>query len=238
MSHLSQTMSQALSPKREVWFVKAKGRRLLDEAVRRARGLDALDAHRANKPRDKAAIQEFLTRYDPKPREVPDDEVRGGSPLEGIPLPDYVPPTWTVEWVATRLVRAWQHAGWGSGPVEGGKSGFWPDYHHTWGDMMGWEEGDFRARPLEKWAGQRPQRTAAEIRQIEEATRWPLRFLRDHEREALALRTWLGSKVTRSVKVGRECKKHKWSRSMYNRAYKAALERIAAGLNAAGDVVT
>lgn len=217
--------------------MKAKSRRLLDEAVRRARGLEALDKHRANKDRDKKLTQEFLTRYDPKPREIPDDEVRGGSPLEGIPLPDYRPKTWTVEWVATRLVRAWVHAGWGSGPVEGGRSGWWPEYFHTWSDMMGWEEGDFRARPLEQWASQRPRRTAAEIREIEEATAWPLRFLKDHEREAQALRVWLGSKVTRTVKVGRECKKRHWSRSTYNRAYKAALQIIADGLNAAGEPV-
>lgn len=213
-----------------VSFVKARSRKLLREAVERARGLQALDAHRAHKDRDREERERFLKRYDHAPRPPEDDEVRGGSPLEGIPLPDYVPETWTVEWTATRLIRAWQHVSFGlGGAMEGGKAGIWPDYWHTWSDMMGWDEGEFRARPLEEWAKRRPQLSATEIRLNAEAEGWPLRYLAGHEREAHALQLWLESKVRR-VKGGRAFQRFGWNRRMYERLRAAALARIAEGL--------
>lgn len=220
--------------------MKAKARRLLDEAVRRARGLDALEQHRKHKDRDKREIERFLSRYDgpPNAKRIDwDDEVKGGSPLEGIPLPDYIPPTWTIEWVATRMIRAYQHAGWGMPVAPDQRLGFWPEYHHSWGDMVGWDAGEFRARVWEDWAAaSRRPISAAGLRLTEQAIAWPLRFLREHEDEAKALRLWLSSKVSR-VKIGAHLKTNRWSRSTFQRLRGRALQRIADGLNAAGEAV-
>jgi hypothetical protein len=215
--------------------VKAKARKLLDEATKIERGKAMLEQHRLHRDADRRADQEFLRRYDPErlAKKIEDDEVRGGSPLEGIPLPDLVPDRWTVEWVAARLIRAWEHVEWGR-VAPGSKSGLWPEYWHSWADMMGWDAGEFRARPLEQWARQRPALSAHELRLNGEAEGWALRYLAGHEREARALQIWLGSKVTGRVKVPREVAKQGWSRSMYSRARRDALEMIAAGLRADG----
>jgi hypothetical protein len=88
------------------------------------------------------------------------------------------------------------------------------------------DAGEFRARPLEQWARQRPALSAHELRLNGEAEGWALRYLAGHEREARALQIWLGSKVTGRVKVPREVAKQGWSRSMYSRARRSWAPRI------------
>lgn len=209
--------------------MKAKARRLLEQARKEAelRALPhEIEIYRFGRPSG-------VWRERPGPQPTTDDEVKGGSPLENIPLPEYVPETWTVEWVATRMIKAWEFAGFGMtyGPST---RAFWPEYFHTLRDMNGWLEGDFRARPLEEWAKMGRRLSAHELALNGQAESWPLAYLRDHETEAKALMLWLTSKVRRGMRLNRALSYRKIPLSTHKRHRATALRLIADGLNRDG----
>ena len=214
--------------------MKHKARKILNEAI---------DDYRASKAdvarfRVAKAGQGYIERAERKP--PTDDEVRGGSPLEGIPLPEYMPSVWTVEWVATRLIAATELAGVGRNHIKRGKTGFWPEFVPTYEDMLGWGDGEFRARPLEAWAAQAPRIPASELRRHAQAELWPLTYLyaEEHEHEARHLMLWLCSKVSSKVKLGRTLRSWGASTQSHRTCRARALNLIVAGLIRDGVAVT
>jgi hypothetical protein len=92
-------------------------------------------------------------------------------PLDGVPAPDYVPPTWDGPHVGKRLVdglRTLMLMPAPSGPRMFGNH--WPVYAHDWADLLAQQEADAEQR-------QRDQREANRTR-VRAAALDPKRTLR------------------------------------------------------------
>jgi hypothetical protein len=161
------------------------------------------------------------------------DEIGGWSPLDGTPPPAYVPTAWTVEHVGLRLVTAYSTITgprWSVTGREGTQMGIWPAYQHDWADMVNWDAGEWRARPWEKWQKIKPRLTPREMRLVDQALHWPLRYLRNQPtRYARALSIWLVAKNSRHT-IGRMVRKSRISLATHKRDRRCALDIISEGL--------
>jgi hypothetical protein len=103
-------------------------------------------------------------------------------PLDGIPAPEYVPPTWDAVHVGKRLVdglRTLMLMPRVAGPRTFGSQ--WPAYAHDWADLLAQQEADEadkqRAQHEQNRTRLRP--SSIEIAQMEQSLSWCLVYLKD-----------------------------------------------------------
>ena len=102
-------------------------------------------------------------------------------PLDGIPAPDYVPPTWDGPHAGKRLVDGLKTLQlMPQPPRPRGPVNSWPAYAYDWADLLAQQESDEE----QKAANQREQNrtrvrpSSVEIAHMEQSICWPARYLR------------------------------------------------------------
>jgi hypothetical protein len=101
-------------------------------------------------------------------------------PLDGVPAPEYVPPSWIGSHVGLRLIQAFKTLAklpMSFGPQQ--TRGSWPRYRYEWADLLAQEEAakDDKQLPAEAFNRVRIPPTAIEVGNMEAAIVWPARYL-------------------------------------------------------------
>ena len=115
--------------------------------------------------------------------------------------------TWTPEIVRALFTEACDTIRRLPNTGSGNKSGFWPDYLHTFEDMAGWgakrlaEEREMRAR--------RERATPDAISRLNQVERWNAEILDEEERKYIW--AWAWCRLYRES-FADKCKKEKWSK--------------------------
>lgn len=101
------------------------------------------------------------------------------SPLDGLPMPDYVPDFWTGPHVGLRLVEAFKCLANLSMRGGGGSGGCWPHYCHDWADLLAQNESDDSEKDqrIRQQNRARIAPSAQEISRMETAISWAGRYL-------------------------------------------------------------
>ena len=103
-------------------------------------------------------------------------------PLDGVPAPEYLPPTWDGPHVGKRLVdglRTLMLMPRVKGPRAFTNS--WPLYAHDWADLLAQAEQDEDDKRQNQHEANRTrvQPSSIEIMHMEQAIVWPARYLRE-----------------------------------------------------------
>ena len=123
----------------------------------------------------------------------------GWHPLDGVPAPEYVPPTWDGPHVGKRLVnglRTLRLMPRVAGPQAWGSA--WPKYAHDWTDLLAQQEADEadKQRAQHEAESHPVEAELGRYHALEQCDRWPARYLRDCLSSCAPCR-WLPSPVTR-----------------------------------------
>ncbi len=100
-------------------------------------------------------------------------------PLDGVPAPEYIPPTWIGPHVGLRLVEAFKTLSRMPMGGAGVKSGVWPDYRHDWEDLLAQvnTDADIKAQEARDQNRARLMPTAEDVSRMEKAIVWPAHYL-------------------------------------------------------------
>ena len=155
-------------------------------------------------------------------------------PVDDLLAPGALPPAWTADHVATRLVEAFRtldRMPRVAGPRQAGNH--WPQHRLEWADRLAQAElpeAERRARDVARNAlALRP--LGLEIAHMDLALEW-LRDLRAHD-EGLALVTSLWAlRAARRRSVRALCREKNWLPATFYKLRARALEHLAASLNA------
>lgn len=154
-----------------------------------------------------------------------DDEGEGRKPRRRLaPVHDIPLDLWGPELVMARLVEAARVILFTAGPV--GPRGFGSGFPRELADAIGFDE---EAEPDPRTL-RRKNVSARRMTLVEQASDWPIIYLRDHDGARRVLALFLACKAYRRS-FGEAVKKRKWSRATAYRRRDEALRRIAEGLN-------
>jgi hypothetical protein len=105
--------------------------------------------------------------------------VDGWSPLDGVPAPEYVPPSWIGPHVGLRLIEALRTLR--KLPVNGSPAGFfnsWPAFQPEYSERASYEDDDeWKKDQLALGNRIRPRPSSIEIQRMEICIIWPGRYL-------------------------------------------------------------
>ena len=104
----------------------------------------------------------------------------GWHPLDSVPAPDYVPPSWDGPHVGKRLVdglRTLMLMPRVRGPQAFGNG--WPLYAHSWEDLLAQEEAAEEDKRQNQHEANRTRVRPVEIAHMEQSICWPARYLRE-----------------------------------------------------------
>jgi hypothetical protein len=102
-------------------------------------------------------------------------------PLDNVPAPEYIPPTWDGPHVGKRLVdglRTLMLMPRVRGPQAFGNG--WPKYTHDWADLLDQQEADAEQKQRDQREANRirVRPSSVEIAHMEQSICWPARYLR------------------------------------------------------------
>ena len=102
------------------------------------------------------------------------------SPLDGVPMPEYIPDFWIGPHCGLRMIEAFKCLSNMPGGHGGGTGkGYWPDYWHDWADLLAQNESDANEKDerVREQNRARISPSAQDISRMEIVISWGARYL-------------------------------------------------------------